>query len=138
MSSQTLHPKWWQLYLVLPLLLALFLVDHQLDLSILGHQVVQIGIVLLIYGFIHAWLKANRRAFSQMDREQNGGRITVVRMPFLQIPASSSGSRLTFQLPDSEIKGVLSETFERDCIDGISFPIDEVSQIGRASCRERV
>ena len=127
MSSQTLRPKWWQLYLVLPLLLTLFIVEHRLSVSTLGHQVVQIGIVLLIYGFIQRWLNANRRAFSQMDREQNDGRITVVRMPFMQIPASSNGSRLTFQLPDSEIKGVLSDTFERDFSDGISFPIDEVS-----------
>ncbi len=128
MSSQTLRPKWWQLYLVLPLLLTLFIVEHWLNISTFGHQVVQIGIVLLIYGFIHVWLKVNAKALSQMDREQNGGRISVIRMPFLEIPASSHGSRLTLQFPDSEIKGMLSDTFESDCIDGIAFPVDEIAQ----------
>ncbi len=128
MSSRTLRPKWWQLYIVVPLLLSLFIVDHQLNLSVLDHQVVQVGIVLLIYGFIHRWLNANRKALSHLDEEQNGGRITVIRMPFLEIPASSSGSPLTFQLPDSEIKGMLSDTFEKDYIDAQSFPVDEVSQ----------
>ena len=124
MSSQTLRPQWWQLYLGLPLLLALFIVDHQLDLSVLGHQVAQIAIVLLIYGFIYVWLKANRRAFSQMDREQNGGRIVVMRMPFMKLPEG----RQAFQLPDSEVKGLLSDTFEMDCLDVDALSIDDISQ----------
>ncbi len=128
MSSRTLRPKWWQMYLVLPLLFALFIVDNRLNISTYGHQAVQIGIVLLIYGFIHLWLKANRSALSKMDQEQNGGKITVIRMPFMELPASNREKRLTFQLPDSEIKGTLSDTFEMGYIDGISFPVDEVSQ----------
>ncbi len=124
MSSRTLRPKWWQLYLGLPLLLTLFIVDHQLDISVLDHQVVQIGIVLLIYGFIYVWLKANRRAFSQMDREQNGGRIVVMRMPFMKLPEG----RQAFQLPDSEVKGVLSDTFEMGYLDGVPFPVEKIPQ----------
>ncbi len=124
MSSRTLRPKWWQLYLVLPLLLALFIVEHGLNISVLGHQVAQIGIILLIYGFIYVWLKANRRALSHLDGEQNGGRIVVMRMPLMRLPDGHQA----FQLPDSEIKGMLSDTFEIGYIDGVSFPVHEESK----------
>ena len=33
-----------------------------------------------------------------------------------------------FQLPDSQIKGLLSDMFEMNIIDAESFPVDEVSQ----------
>ncbi len=128
MSSSNLHPKWWQLYLVLPLLLALFIVDHRLKISTRGHQAVQIGIALLVYGLIHLWLKANSRALRRMDQEENHGRIRVIRVPVSQLPGSGTGNNLMLQLPDSEIDGVLSNTFEMDCIDAVAFPVDEVLQ----------
>ncbi len=128
MSSSNIRPKWWQLYLALPLLVILFAVDYRLKISIRGHQAVQIGIVLFVYGLIHLWLKANSRALRRMDQEQNHGRIRVIRVPVSQLPGSNSGNGLMFQMPDSEINGVLSDTFDMDCIDAVSFPVDEVSQ----------
>ena len=130
MSSNYARPKWWQVYLTFPLLIALFAVDSRLRLSVRGHQVVQIGIVLLVYGLIHLWLKANARALSAMDRAQLGRRVTVVRIQPHPLSAMDNGSkkRPMFQLSTSEIKGVLSDTFEMDYIDAESFPIDEVSQ----------
>ena len=68
MTSPNNSPKWWQLYLTFPLLIALFVMDHRLKISTPGHQAVQIGIVLLVYGLIHLWLKANRSAFSKWIR----------------------------------------------------------------------
>ena len=70
MSSQNAGPKWWQVYLTLPLLMALFAADSRLKISIRGHQLVQIGIVLLVYGLIHLWIKANSAVLSKMDREK--------------------------------------------------------------------
>jgi hypothetical protein len=128
MSSQHARPRWWQIYLTLPLLIALFVVDGRLKLSTRGHQIVQIGIVLLVYGLIHLWLKANATALSGMDREGDHGRIRVFRIPVSQLPESNGENRLMFQRSDSEIKGVLSDTFEMDYIDAVSFPADEVSQ----------
>ncbi len=70
MTSPKISPKWWQLYLSFPLLIALFVMDHRLKISTPGHEAVQIGIILLVYGCIHFWLKANARALSGMDQRQ--------------------------------------------------------------------
>ena len=128
MSSPNKNPKWWQLYLVFPLLIALFTVDNRLKISTRGHQAVQIGIVLLVYGLVHLWLKANSRALSRMDQNQPYETIRIIRIPSYQLPESKNDQHPLFQLPDSEIKGVLSDTFEMDYIDAESFPVDEVSQ----------
>jgi hypothetical protein len=119
MSSNTSHPKWWQLYLVFPLLIALFAVDTQLQLSTIGHQAIQIGAVLLIYRLVHAWLKANARTLSAMDRTQLNGKIRVIEIQPYQLPMTNNDHRTRpmFQLPISEIKGVLGDTFEMDTID---------------------
>jgi hypothetical protein len=49
-------------------------------------------------------------------------------MPVSQLPEAIRENRLMFQLPESEIKGVLSDTFEMDCINAVAYPADEVSQ----------
>jgi len=130
MSSNYARPKWWQLYLTFPLLIALLAVVNQLQLSMRGHQAVQIGIILLIYRLVHLWLRANAKALSKMDRMQYGRQVRVIKIPPYQLPTmdNENKKRPMFQLPDSEIKGVLSDTFEMDYIDAESFPIDEVSQ----------
>ncbi len=128
MPSQNARPKWWQLYLIFPLLIVLFILEHYLKISARGHQVVQIGIVLLIYGLIHLWLKANSSALIRMDREHSYGKVRVIRVPVSQLPGSGNENSMTFQLPDSEINGVLSDTFEMDCIDAVAYPVDEASQ----------
>jgi len=121
------RPKWWQLYLTFPLLVALFVVDSRLKVSTRAHQAVQIGIVLIVFGLIHLWLKANARALSAMDRAQLGRRVTVVRIQPHPLSAMDNGSkkRPMFQLSDSEIKGTLSDTFEMDYIDAESFKAEE-------------
>lgn len=119
MSSNHTHPKWWQVYLTFPLLIALFAVDSRLKLSTRGHQAVQIGIVLIVYGLIHAWLKANARALSAMDQMQPTGKVRVLKIEPHELPIMNYEykPRAMFQLLDSEIKGTLSDTFEMDTID---------------------
>jgi len=112
MSSQDIRPKWWQLYLTFPLLIALFVVENRLKISTSGHQIMQIGILLLVYGLVHLWLKANATALSKMDQQPYHGTITVIQIPPYQLTESDKPP--TFHLPDSEIKGVLSDTFEMD------------------------
>jgi hypothetical protein len=128
MSSSNLHPKWWQLYLTFPLLIILFVADSRLRISSRGHQAVQIAVVLLIFGLIHLWIKANSSALSRMDQEQYYGRVTVIRIPPDQLSALEIEERSTMTPLTSEIKGVLSDTFEMDYIDAEAFPINEVSQ----------
>mgnify|MGYP006779656941 CR=1 FL=1 len=74
------------------------------------------------------WLKANARALSAMDQEQFDGRVIVTRLQPYQLPTTENKRRPMFQLPDSEIKGTLSETFEMDFIDAEFFPVDEIPQ----------
>jgi hypothetical protein len=126
MFSSNIRPKWWQLYLTFPLLIVLFVVENRLKISTRGHQAVQIGILLLIYGLVHLWLRANAAALSKMDRIQDHATFTVIEIHPYQL--SEKDKRSVFQLPDSEIKGVLSDTFEMEYIDAEAFPIDEVSQ----------
>jgi hypothetical protein len=82
-----------------------------------GHQAVQIGIVLLVYGLIYLWLKANNSAFSRTDQVHDQGRIRIVRVPVLQRPDADEDAQLMFELPLVEDKGLLSDTFELDYID---------------------
>jgi hypothetical protein len=128
MSSSNIHPKWWQLYLTFPLLIVLFVAENRLKISSRGHQAVQIGIVLLIFGLIHLWIKANASALSRMDQDQYFGRVTVIRIPPYQLSDLEMEKRSTLTSPVSEIKGVLSDTFEMDYIDAEAFPMEEVSQ----------
>lgn len=127
MKATKPDPKWWQLYLTFPFLIALFAIDSSLRISTRGHQAVQIGIILLVYGFIHLWLKANARALSGMDRERYQGIIRVIRIPISQTPEGDHAKRPLLQLPDSEIKGILSDTVETGYIDVESFPLEDVS-----------
>jgi hypothetical protein len=128
MSTNTSRPKWWQVYLTLPLLIALFIVDSRLKLSERGHQAVQIGIILLVYGLVHLWLKANAAALSNMDRQKFHGTVIVTRIPLQQLSKPKYDKHPMFQLPDHEIKNILSDTFKMDYIDAEFLPVDEVPQ----------
>ncbi len=126
MFSSSSRPKWWQVYLVLPLLIVLFLVDSRLKISSGGHEAVQIGIVLLVYGLIHLWLKTNARALRQMDQGEYRRTIRVIEIPPTQL--SNADNHPIFQLPDSEVKGVLDNTFEMNFIDTKFSEVDQASQ----------
>ena len=128
MTTRTVHPKWWQVYLTFPLLVVLFMLDNRLKLSERGHQAMQIGIVLLVYGLVHMWLKANAKVLSNMDQRQFHGTVTVIRVPSYQLPDAINNKRPMFQLPNSEIKGTLSDTFEMDYIDAEFISVDETPQ----------
>jgi hypothetical protein len=128
MPPSSLRPKWSQLYLTFPLLIALFVVDARLRVSARGHQIVQIGILLLVYGLVHLWLKANASALSKTDQRHAYGRITIVRVPISQTPDADTEMRPPFQFPVSEIKGVLSDTYDIEYIDAELLAIDEISQ----------
>ena len=126
MSSNITRPKWWQLYLTFPLLIALFIVDNRLKLSARGHQALQIGITLLLYGLIRLWLKANEAALS--DYRQYREIVIVSKTHVYKLENTHNESRPVYQLQNPEINGVLSDTFEMDYIDAEFFSVDESSQ----------
>ena len=130
MSSHTTRPKWWQLYLALPLLIGLFTLDHGLTISERGHQAVQIGTVLVVFGLACLWLRANAEVLSEMDRARYGYGVTEIRVP----PAGFAGPGLDdenpgrFSLPGREVKGLLEHPFGRDIVDAESYPFVEAAQ----------
>jgi hypothetical protein len=128
MFSKKTKPKWWQLYLVLPLLIALFTVDHRLKVSTTGHEAVQIGIILLVYLLIHLWLKANTAALAKLDRKEYYGRVRVIQIPPSQLPESYVQNGQMLLPSGSEIKGVLSDTFEMDNVDALFYTGEDVVQ----------
>ena len=128
MISSNNHPKWWHIYLTFPLLIALFVLDHRLEISTPGHEVVQIGIILLVYGLIYWWLRANSRVISRIDRQKYYGSVMVIPIPPAQLPEAKVEKRPILQLPNSEIKGTLSNTFEMNFVDADSVPADKASQ----------
>jgi hypothetical protein len=126
MSHVNVRPKWWLLYLTFPLLIALFILEERLQLSAGMHQALQIGIVFLVYGLIHWWLKANARALSNMDQAPYRESIIVSRVPLRRLPHTHP----MFVFPDAEIKGTLSDTFEMDVIDAEFLPsMDSVTDL---------
>ena len=130
MSSQSIRVKWWQLYLAVPLLIGLFMLDSRLKISVRWHQAVQIGIVLFVYGLIQLWLNANAKALRGMDRLRYGDWVTVIKIqPYeLTDPDVQDKQGKLLDLPESETRGILGDTFEMDYIDAESFPVDEVAE----------
>jgi hypothetical protein len=112
MSPSSLHPKWWQVYLTFPLLIVLFVLDGLLRISTRGHEVIQIGIVLLIFGLIHLWLKANRSALLGEDREQRVKIYRVIDIPPAGSPVLEGEKKSILHLSDSEIHGLLGDDME--------------------------
>jgi hypothetical protein len=76
-------------------------------------------------------LKANARALSKMDQRQFRETVTVIRIPTYQLSNTNSDKRPMFQLPSSEIKGILSDTFEMDYSDAEFTPMDEATNNSR-------
>jgi hypothetical protein len=127
MNPRTVRPKWWQVYLIVPLLITLFMLDGRLKLSQCGHQIVQLGILVFIYWLVHLWLEANAQALSNPEHRKFHGTVIITRASFHRMADTGGNRSPTLQLPDSEIKGVLSDTFEMDYIDAQSFTVDEVT-----------
>jgi len=131
MHLHDIRPKWWLLYLTFPLLIGLFVADAQLTISTLGHQAVQIGSVLLVYGLIHWWLKVNRSAVSRMDMNEQGRSFKVLRIPPVELPESVYERRSILQLSDSEIHGLLSDGMDMSYLDAESFSMDQLQDLNK-------
>ncbi len=114
MSSRKNKPQWWQVYAMLPVLAGLFLLEMRLPLSSTGHIIAQVGILVLVYSFIHIWLRVNRRALMGLDEESGKWMFRVYEFPPVEKVGKRMEERPIFQIPDAGLKGVLSTTFEMD------------------------
>ncbi len=111
-QAKVRKPQWWQLYVMIPMLLALFLPEMRLPLTSTEHILAQLGILFLIYGFVQVWLRANRRALMGLDEQQGEWQVRVYTIPPARMPAKSEAP--LFRLPAAGLKGVLDNTFEME------------------------
>ena len=70
MKSRSRRPSWWQLWLILPALAILALLETRASLSPAGHTAVETAIVLAVFGLVAAWLRANQ---ARLLREPGDG-----------------------------------------------------------------
>ncbi len=57
--------KWWLLYAIIPLSLGLLWLDSQFRLQPLAHRWLEVGIVLVSFGLMALWVRANQGASAQ-------------------------------------------------------------------------
>lgn len=126
MSPKNPHPKWWQVYLTFPLLIALFALDSRLRFSVRGHQAVQLGSVLLIYGLIHLWLRANRSALMREDQAQTRKTYHLIEIPPAGSPELEGPKRSILELSESEIRGLLDDGMEMSYTNPELFSYKEI------------
>jgi hypothetical protein len=56
------HPSWWQLYCIGLGIIGLLVVGALAHLSELGHELAAVGTLLLVWGLVDLWLRANTAA----------------------------------------------------------------------------
>ncbi len=119
MSHKQHKPQWWQVYIMLPLLAGLFVLEIRLRLKGTVNILAQLGILFLVYAFMQLWIRANRRALMGLDEVSGEWLFKVYEVT----PASLAGAREAAQhierrpapqLPGTEVKGVLDTAFEMD------------------------
>ena len=69
MEKERRRPSWWQLWLLLPALGILAFLEARASLSPAGHRVVEVAIILVIYGLVSVWLRANQAALLRESRD---------------------------------------------------------------------
>jgi hypothetical protein len=70
MQTKPSRPRWWVLYLVLPLMIGLFLWETRAPLSLGEHRAAEIGIILFIFSLVWLWLKVNSGALIAEEQEE--------------------------------------------------------------------
>ena len=70
MHRKKQRPSWWLLYLSLLMMIVLFLVEIRLSMSDTSHRFAELIIVLIFFGSLSLWLKANGGALIQEDLER--------------------------------------------------------------------
>jgi hypothetical protein len=81
MSTQSVHPKWWQVYVLVLGLLGLFWLETHARLTGTDHVIAELGILVLIFGSVRAWLKANRSALMESDPTEAGWGVGICDIP---------------------------------------------------------
>jgi len=69
MGKEGRRPSWWQLWLLLPAFGILAFLEARALLSPAGHRVVEVAIILVVYGLVSVWLRANQAGLLRESRD---------------------------------------------------------------------
>jgi hypothetical protein len=86
MNDKNPRPAWWLLFLSPFITFGLFVLEMQLSLSETEHRLLELLILLGVFGGIWLWLKANTRALILEDMERWQ---TASKMASEPVPAQS-------------------------------------------------
>jgi hypothetical protein len=120
MSSKARRPRWWQVYLMLPLFVGLFVFEIKLGLTGAENSVAQFGILLVIFCGIHLWIRANHSALAELEDEP-GWRQYRVYETFAEpgrdaeentYGLAAGAQTPTLRVPRTGVSGLLSDTAE--------------------------
>ena len=89
MTQESRRPSWWQLWLLLPALGILAFLEAGAPLSPAGHTVVEVAIILVIYGLVSVWLRHRAKLCANRTTPWPRQGRTAVYLPGR--PASSPG-----------------------------------------------
>jgi hypothetical protein len=81
MAKKNRHPRWWQVGPFMLVMGTLYLLERRAPLSTTGHVVVQLGILLFVYGLLFFWLNANQGAWLDESYEAVARQIAVRIVP---------------------------------------------------------
>jgi hypothetical protein len=73
MSNKERKPAWWQLYILVPVMLALILVEQSDPLPGIASEIVDLGVVVLTFGAMLAWMRINSGLieFEEMEKDES-------------------------------------------------------------------
>jgi hypothetical protein len=63
--ERKLKPNWWLLYLTVPLMIGLLILEGRLSSPPLVHQIMELGIVVVSFGLMAVWVQANAGALQE-------------------------------------------------------------------------
>ncbi len=73
---QKSHANWWLVFALLPLMILLLFGDALLPESPFGHRVLEVGIVLVTFGLMALWVRANQHSLVENDYTSRGWVLT--------------------------------------------------------------
>jgi hypothetical protein len=121
MSVHTPEPRWWQLYALIPAVVALFVMESELSVSQTTHRWFQAGLVVVVFVLVQWWLSANRHELMQAERRRTHRPDSRIPFPARRLVTERHDVEEPvapmFHLPPGGLRNTLEDTFELDLPD---------------------
>ena len=73
--ARNIKPRWWLLYLTLPLMIGLLVLEGRLADPPIVHQILEFGIVIVCFGLMAVWVHASEGALLNEEFEKERWRL---------------------------------------------------------------